>query len=198
MCELLVFADPKATVVWNYEIVGQLSDGLYENYRRGNRRFWTYASTGERDMCSPVLGDWNYSINTIYRELCKVNIHNRVAAYINCVDYLLDRENMIIDDFVCECVFDLCVKVRESTCEYREIVDNVVEMIEYDRTHSPNEFIVEMFNDSLTKSHMTVRQLVETIFTRENVSDQYNRRQFKDILSYIDDVVRNGWENWID
>lgn len=187
----LTFSDPRCVALWNCEILGQLSDGIYENYRRGNRAFWVEAKSGE-DKCT--ISNWNYSIKRIYREMSSCDLIDRGIAYINCAE-LLNKSDWYQYRTAVEVLYDEMYDCyTKGIADIDRCAENVATHFDdssmYKVGDSWQKYIYEKVREFAKSVNMNVKDIAKIAFCPENVNDRYNRKVYKEILEKIEGVVK--------
>ena len=88
--ESVTFNDKQVVALYNMEVTGQLSDGLYENWNAGNCAWWGDVSYGPENRSPVHLGRFNYSLKRIEKEMIEIGCDDRMTAYINSADQYCD------------------------------------------------------------------------------------------------------------
>ena len=79
--ESVTFNDKQVVALYNMEVTGQLSDGMYENWN---------VSYGPENRSPVHLGRFNYSLKRIEKEMIEIGCDDRMTAYINSADQYCD------------------------------------------------------------------------------------------------------------
>lgn len=143
------FNDPRVVSLFNNEIVGQLSDGIYENWNAGNKRWWATATVGNENKMNYYLGHFNYNIDRIRRELFKYELDERMFVYIAIADkycQILVQDKMLAHQFVIG-----AEKVAFSVCGENNAVEKAKSLLsdEYAKTFLDQYQSIEQALDDL-------------------------------------------------
>ena len=174
------FNDIIAVSLYNNEISGQLSDGIYENWRAGNRRWWGDVEFGETNDCG-YAGWFNYNLTRIRRELNRYGLGDRMYAYIMSADLYCahDCDNTIA--IAAEYTVAFFDRAFESTKNYEKAVKEAIAKIESVIVgDSGFDFVQKAIRSTLDKTGMTAEQWITKLVPKENITERARKRIIRD------------------
>ena len=202
----IVFNNPVYVSLWNNEIVGQITDGYWENYRRGNQNWATYAKLGSENgfdvngrfekAGTYCLGGFNYNLERLAKALCEIGIEDRVCAYLNIADVYLANE---CDDDIAtgaEFVYDLIPSDDNNVNNNLEtVITFVVEAVESElNTNKLNKYAnyrKEQINKTLNAFNGNIEKMVRHIVHEDDLTERSRIQKARKVFKELNELVKN-------
>ena len=189
------FNDKVAVSLYNNEISGQLSDGMYENWRGGNRRWWDDVELSETNA-SGYAGWFNYNLTRVRRELNRYGLGYRVYAYIMIADKYCDHQYDRKIARAAESTVVYFDKAYEETNDYEAAIKETIAKIEsVIAGQSSFEFIQEAFQSTFGKIDMTIEQWIKEIVPEENITERARKRIIRDGFARVEKCISESYHH---
>lgn len=196
----VVFNNPAMTALWNNEIVGQLSDGYYENWNAGNKSWWIRAVTGNengfigctREQARWKVGYCNYNLKKLVRELYEIGIDERMVGFINIAQLACGKENEDDICFAAGMIAQFVIDNYDEECNnYEQCVRDVIEH-EINHPSKQNEWCQKYYNTvkSVFPAGTCWETIVKTIVEERDINPRVRRRKLNKIVDQICGFVK--------
>ena len=192
------FNNTIAVSLYNNEISGQLSDGLYENYNRGNKNWWGYVELGDKNDAG-YAGHFNYSLDRIRRELTEICLGNRMYAYIMIADkyceYSAKVKNCCDPRWVAYgaetivAIFDDCYE-KSATKDYEETVRATLNEIEKIRL-GDNDFDKKALNIVISQ-YKSAEEAVRFLIPANCVDEKARNKLIKNAFNIVKTCIKEA------
>lgn len=189
------FNDIIAVSLYNNEISGQLSDGIYENWHAGNRGWWSDVELGDTNDCG-YAGWFNYSLTRIRRELNRYGLGNRVYAYIMIAEQYCQHEYDRQIATAAEYTVGYFDRGFEEIDDYEGAVKEAAAKIEsVIAGQSSFEFVQKAFQSTFSKVGMTIEQWIMMIVPKENATERARKRIIRDGFARVEKCIGESYHH---
>lgn len=192
----LVFKTAEMVSLWNNEIVGQLSDGYYENWRAGNKSWWINAEQGPEngfngcdiDDVYYKLGYCNYNIKTMIRELYKYDLDRRMLGYINVAKHLAKADSDCERSYAAHAAGTIVETVLWDDEDYEAGVARAAEKAVAAATEWNAEYYAAL--KALYPAGTTWEDIVRDLVTEKDCNPRVRRRKIGAVVNEICKFVK--------
>lgn len=191
----VVFNNAAMTALWNNEIVGQLSDGYYENWNAGNRGWWIRAVTGNengfigctREQARWKVGYCNYNLKKLVRELYGIGIDEWTVGFINIAERASGKEN---EDDICFAAGMIAQFVidgyNDEQHDYEQCIRDVIDR-EINHISKENEWRRKYYDTikSVFPAGTSWETIIKTVIEERDMNPRVRRRKLNKIVDQI-------------